>query len=178
MKNLSKFMSLVLRHAPETIGITLDEGGWVNIHQLIYGIKKMPGFEEVMVWDIEKVVREDKKGRYALKDREQMIRASQGHSVKVDLGLGAQIPPSRLYHGTPTKYADAIKADGLKKMARHHVHLSPDIATAKQVAERRGKAVILFVDASKMYSDGYEFFVSENGVWLTDHVPVEYLEIM
>lgn len=173
MKNLSRFLSLVLRHKPEEIGITLDANGWVDIDVLIKALNKSGG--NVTRNSINKTVQTDNKNRYSIQGNK--IRANQGHSVKVDLELAEIKPPQILYHGTPHKFVSVIMDEGLKKMKRHHVHLSSDTKTAEQVGTRRGEAVILIVDALKMHNDGYKFFHSENGVWLTDHVPSEYLEI-
>lgn len=173
MKNLSRFLSLVLRHKPEEIGIKLDQNGWVDIDVLIEALNKNGG--NVTRNSINKIVQTDNKNRYSIQDKK--IRANQGHSVKVDLQLSSAQPPRFLYHGTPSKFVQVIMEQGLKKMKRHHVHLSSDTKTATQVGARRGEAVILLVDALGMFNDGYDFFYSENGVWLTDHVPSEYLGI-
>lgn len=173
MKNLSRFLSLVLRHKPEEIGIKLDINGWVDIKVLIEALNKNGG--NVTRNSINKIVQTDSKNRYSIKDNK--IRANQGHSVKVDLGLISCTPPQILYHGTPSKFIDVIMREGLKKMARHHVHLSAEVKTAVQVGGRRGNAVILIIDSLKMFNDGHDFYVSENGVWLTDTVPIEYLGI-
>lgn len=175
MKNLSKFMSLVLRHKPEKIGITLNSSGWVDVESFLDGIRKEKYYELCTIDDIEKVVSEDSKGRYSLKDG--MIRANQGHSIKIDLKLKSKIPPPKLYHGTPEKFLKSIKKNGLKPMNRHHVHLSSDIETAKNVGERRGKSTVIEIDTMSMVRDNIKFYQSDNGVWLTDEVNPKYLII-
>ena len=173
-KDISKFLSLVLRHDPGKIGISLDENGWTDCRDLIasagrHGIK----FDyETLV----EVVRSNDKQRFSLSDDGKHIRANQGHSVTVDLALEPQVPPAMLYHGTVTKFVESIRANGLCKGERHHVHLSADRVTASQVGERRGKPVILSIRATEMFAAGHSFYVSENGVWLTDAVPPEFID--
>lgn len=170
-KALSKFMSLVLRHAPETAGLTLDPQGWVGIDDLVgaTAVRFGAGRE-----DIERVVRESDKQRFVIAgDR---IRANQGHSVKVDLGLAATMPPAELWHGTAASSQAGILADGLEKRSRQHVHLSADLDTARKVAMRRaGPWIILRIDAAAMQAAGLPFYRSENGVWLTEAVPPRFL---
>lgn len=169
--HISKFLSLVLRHKPETIGITLDSQGWANVNELLAGMQKQG--KKVTVKDLEQIVSEDSKGRYSLKDGK--IRANQGHSIKVDLELVAKQPPKDLFHGTPEKFVDVILKEGLKPMNRHHVHLSADVDTAQTVGARRGKPHIFTIKTAQMLADGFEFYQSENGVWLVDNVPPQYL---
>lgn len=167
----SKFMSLVLRHQPEKIGIKLDEAGWTDFDTLI---EKSPNWmtRQLTLQAIE----ENNKKRFALSEDGKRIRASQGHSVKVTLGYEATEPPEHLFHGSYPKVKETIQSDGLKKMQRHHVHLSSDPQTAHTVGLRRGGRPVMFtVQAGRMFKDGFEFFQSANGVWLTDHVPPEYL---
>jgi len=167
----SKFMSLVLRHKPEKIGITLDDQGWTDFNTLV---EKSPNWMTRQL--ILQAVAENNKKRFAMSEDGKRIRASQGHSVKVNLGYQPSEPPEYLYHGSYPKVREAIEREGLKKMERHHVHLSPDPQTAHTVGLRRGGRPIMFkVQAGRMFRDGFEFFVSDNGVWLTDHVPPEYL---
>ena len=166
----SKFMSLVLRHAPEKAGLTLDGGGWAAIDALVAGSRGKLTHDAVMA-----AVRDNDKQRFAVSDDGARVRARQGHSVPVDLGLEAVEPPPTLYHGTVEKFMDAIGREGLTRQTRQHVHLSPDRDTATIVARRRGKPVILRVDAGAMHAAGHAFFLSENGVWLTDAVPPEFL---
>ncbi|MEU6404132.1 RNA 2'-phosphotransferase [Streptomyces sp. NPDC046985] len=168
---VSKYLSRHLRHQPERIGLTLDEGGWVGIDALI-AAAAAHGFRFSRA-ELDRVVADNDKQRFAIEgDR---IRASQGHSVEVDLGLAPATPPPYLYHGTVARCLDAIRAEGLRPMNRHDVHLSPDRETATRVGARRGRPVVLAVDASAMHRDGHTFCVSANGVWLTKKVPPHYL---
>lgn len=170
---VSKFLSKHLRHEPEALGITLAPGGWVAVDELLAGAMQS-GFT-IDPEELKQVVAESDKQRFAFDETGTRIRANQGHSTEVDLELPEAVPPNVLYHGTVEKFLAAILAEGLKKMARHHVHLSPDTATAVKVGERRGRPVILLVDAAAMHAAGYAFYASTNGVWLTDHVPPRYL---
>ena len=170
---ISKFLAKHLRHEPEALGLTLQPGGWVNIDDLITGAGKKG--VNLTIDLIEEVVEENDKQRFAIDDF-GCIRANQGHTTEVDLELYPRTPPDLLYHGTVGKCLDSIRADGLKKMKRHHVHLSKDEETAIKVGRRRGKPVVLKVDAKRMVEDGYEFLMSANGVWLTDHVPAAYIQ--
>lgn len=173
MKNRSKFLSLILRHKPETIGIKLDNNGWVMVSTLLKQMKNHG--KEISLGELIEVVETNDKKRFELSNDGLMIRASQGHSVKVDLDIKPQTPPTKLYHGTVEKFMDAISKNGLKKMNRHAVHLSEELETATKVASRRGKPIILKIDAEAMKNDGFEFFKSNNGVWLTNHVPTKYI---
>lgn len=169
-------MSLILRHKPEVIEITLDEHGWANVNDLIYGIRKNnPGFNMDI---LEQIVRTDSKQRYSFNDDKSLIRANQGHSVNVDVELKEKEPPEYLYHGTGEKYVESINQDGLIPKSRLYVHLSKDIKTAENVGKRHGKEVVYRINSGQMYRDGYKFYLSENGVWLTKEVPVKYLEIV
>lgn len=169
--DISKFMSYVLRHAPHEVGLHLDSEGWVPFSDLK---KVVLDRFDVSEADILEVIASNPKKRFTLMD--DRIRAAQGHSVAVDLALNASVPPSMLFHGTALESWPAIQTSGLKKMQRHHVHLSPDVETAKIVATRRkGDYIILEIDAARMHAEGHSFFVSDNGVWLTDHVPSQYL---
>jgi len=172
-KELSKFLSLILRHKPETIGIELDEHGWADVRELIDGIGKTYRFNMEM---LEKIVAEDEKQRYSFNLDKTLIRANQGHSINVDVELKKAIPPEILWHGTGEKYVSSILAEGLIPKSRLYVHLSKDYDTAVKVGSRHGKPVVFIVYAGRMAEDGYEFFLSENGVWLCRHVPKEYLE--
>jgi putative RNA 2'-phosphotransferase len=162
----------VLRHHPEEIGVTLDSAGWIDVHELLAALRKSG--RHVDRATLERLVEEgtDKK-RLELKDGR--IRAAQGHSIPVDLALEPAEPPATLYHGTVERVLDRIFADGLTPQARHHVHLSQDVPTATAVGTRRGKAVILTVDAAGMHAAGLVFYRAANGVWLTDAVPPAYL---
>jgi putative RNA 2'-phosphotransferase len=173
---VSKFMSLVLRHEPEKVRLTLGPGGWVMIDDLLTGSAKA-GFHFTRD-EIESVVRACDKQRFAIDETGTRIRANQGHSTEVDLQLESAEPPAELFHGTAERNLDAVLRDGLFKMARHHVHLSPDTHTATKVGQRHGKPVILVIDAKKMGVEGHVFFRSTNGVWLVDHVPPQYLRVM
>lgn len=173
-KNISKFLSLVLRHQPETIDLALDANGWANVEELIAKCEKHNHtFSED---ELKEIVFTNDKKRFSFNDDETQIRANQGHSIDVDLALNPATPPSFLYHGTVAKFLENIRQDGLLKMNRQHVHLSKDKETAIKVGSRRGSPVILVVNSFRMHEDGFVFFISENGVWLTDHVPVKYIE--
>ena len=169
----SRFISLILRHKPETIGITLDEHGWANVEELIAGVnKKYPIDMQIL----EKIVNDDDKNRYSFNGDKTMIRANQGHSIAVDVELKKLNPPDILYHGTGEKYVESIERQGLIRKNRLYVHLSNDIEIAKKVGKRHGKPVIYEIDCKKMIEDGIEFFKSENNVWLVESVPVKYLK--
>ncbi|MEU4463171.1 RNA 2'-phosphotransferase [Streptomyces sp. NPDC024017] len=168
---VSKYLSKHLRHQPERIGLTLDEAGWVEIDTLITAAATH-GFRFTRD-ELDRVVATNDKRRFAIEGTR--IRASQGHSVEVDLGLSPAAPPAFLYHGTIAGHLDAIRAEGLRPMNRHAVHLSPDRETATRVGARRGRPVVLAVDAGAMHRDGHVFQVSANGVWLTQAVPARYL---
>lgn len=170
---LSKFLSLVLRHKPEAIGLVLDSSGWVPVADLL---KAMAAHgKSVSLSELQAVVANSEKKRFAFSEDSKMIRASQGHSVEVSLGYESAKPPERLYHGTASRFVDSIRAQGLLKRQRHHVHLSSSIETASSVGARYGKLVLLEIDSGSMFVDGYAFYLSDNGVWLTDHVPVKYI---
>lgn len=173
-KKISKFLSLVLRHDPDRIGIELDPHGWTDCGLLIdAACRNGVRLDHALLLEI---VRSSDKQRFALNDDQTRIRANQGHSVEVDLSLKPVTPPAALFHGTVDKFIDSIRETGITKRQRHHVHLSPDIDTAVKVGERRGRPVILKIDAKRMHESGREFFMSGNGVWLTDHVPVEFVD--
>jgi len=170
----SKFLSLVLRHEPELLGLTLDEAGWVSVDLLLRACAARG--RHISRQDLERIVATNDKKRFALSDDGRRIRANQGHSVEVKLGLEPQPPPEHLFHGTASRFIEAIRAEGLQKQARHHVHLSADIAIASAVGQRHGKSVILTVLAGEMHRQGHAFYRSENGVWLADSVPIEFLQ--
>lgn len=172
----SKFMSLVLRHKPQEIGLSLDEYGYINTSDLIKGMNKK-GYK-VTITDIEEIVIHDDKQRYSFNDDETKIKANQGHSIKVNLELVPIKPQNVLYHGTAIRFIDDICRDGIKKQSRQYVHLSADMETATKVGKRHGKLVILLVDSERMYKDGYKFYLSDNKVWLTDYVPPKYLKVV
>ena len=176
LTNLSRYMSLILRHKPEVIGISLDEHGWANVDELIAGIaQNNPGFNMDI---LKEIVRTDGKQRYSFSADETLIRANQGHSIPVDVELEEKEPPEYLYHGTGEKYVSSINEIGLIPKSRLYVHLSQDTETATKVGKRHGKEVIYQVAAGQMYRDGYPFFLSVNGVWLTKQVPIQYLELL
>ncbi|MCM1165728.1 MAG: RNA 2'-phosphotransferase [Lachnospiraceae bacterium] len=175
LKKTSIFISLILRHKPETIGISLDEHGWADVEELIGGINKTKDYALDME-TLEEIVRTDNKQRYSFNEDKTLIRANQGHSVNVDVELKEAEPPEQLFHGTGERFAAAIRAEGLKPMSRLYVHLSKDRETAVKVGSRHGKPHIFFVHSGKMYRQGYKFYISENGVWLTKSVPPEFLE--
>lgn len=168
----SKFVSLILRHKPETIGIQLDEHGWANVEELIAGISKT---HEINREILEEIVRTDNKQRFTFNEDKTKIRANQGHSIPVDVELPEEVPPDRLWHGTGEKYVSSIDQQGLIPKSRLYVHLSADAATATKVGLRHGKPVLYIVKTKEMHDDGYKFYLSKNGVWLTKEVPVKYL---
>jgi len=170
----SKFLSLVLRHQPEVIGIELDQNGWVNVDELLSALARKG--REMSIETLRQVVRENDKQRFSFSEDDKRIRANQGHSVEIDLGYRPATPPKLLLHGTPQQFVRPIADSGLKKMNRHHVHLHVDVETSKAVGRRRGKPVLLKIRALDMHKAGFEFFVTPNDVWLTDRVPVEYIE--
>jgi putative RNA 2'-phosphotransferase len=170
---VSKCVSKYLRHEPEALGLTLEPGGWVPVADLLAGAAKI-GFP-ITREELDQVVAENDKQRFSFDDTRTKIRANQGHSTEVDLQLRVVEPPGQLFHGTVGKFLDAILAEGLKKMDRHDVHLSKDVETATKVGQRRGKPVILVIESGQMAADGFKFRVSDNGVWLTDHVPPKYI---
>jgi len=171
---LSKFLSFVLRHRPGVIGLELDEHGWALIDVLLD--RCHASGRAMSRAELDEVVARCPKHRFAISDDGERIRASQGHSVPVDLDYEPAEPPEVLFHGTGAASLEAIRAGGLQRMKRHHVHLSPDDETAVNVGSRRGDALVLRVRAGEMSRDGFVFFVSANGVWLTEQVPVEYIE--
>ena len=170
---VSKFLSKHLRHDPGGIGLTLEAGGWVTVDALLEGCRRagVPLTRD----DLAEIVASSDKQRFAFDETGDRIRANQGHSVEVDLQLDPAEPPAVLYHGTGSASVEAILRDGLRKMRRHHVHLSPDVDTATRVGARHGRPAILTVDAAAMRRAGHVFYVSANGVWLTDEVPPQYL---
>lgn len=172
---LSKYLSLILRHKPHVIGIELDRHGWDNVSEVVEGIAKTREFSLDI---LEEIVRTDDKQRYSFNDDHTKIRANQGHSIKVDLGLVSKEPPSVLYHGTSEKSLRGILENGILPMSRQYVHLSKDIDTASAVGKRHGKPTVLRVNARLMYADGYNFYMSENGYWLTDKVPYRYCTLV
>ena len=174
-KNTGKFISLVLRHKPDVIGLTLDEHGWADVQELIAGINQS-GDHMLDMEILEEIVRSDEKQRYSFNDDHTLIRANQGHSIPVDVELEEKTPPDILWHGTGEKYVVSIDAQGLIPKSRLYVHLSSDRETARKVGSRHGQPVIYDIDCRQMAADGYRFFESANHVWLTKEVPVRYLK--
>lgn len=168
----SRFLSYVLRHRPDEIGLVLDREGWVAIDELLAALAAHGRALDRA--DLETIVRESDKQRFAI--RGDRIRASQGHSVRVDLALPPSEPPAILYHGTVRGVLEAIRREGLIRGSRTHVHLSADVETAAKVGARRGKPVILKVDAAAMHREGHRFFRSDNGVWLIEAVPPRFIK--
>lgn len=170
--NKSKYISLLLRHKPENANLTLDDEGWCDVSQLCTNI-------DITFEELEEIVDTNNKKRFAFNADKTKIRASQGHSLEVDLKMPAIQPPRILYHGAKLKDMPSIHKTGLQKMNRQHVHLTDDIDTAKNVANRRpGESVILKINSGLMYFNGDKFFKSENGVWLTDNVPIKYINVL
>ena len=170
----SKYISLILRHKPEEAGITLDKNGWANVDNLVHGVSlKFPGFDRNI---LEAIVSTDEKQRYSFNEDHTLIRANQGHSIQVDVELERVDPPEYLYHGTATKYMDSIYDHGLIPKSRLYVHLSKTPATAIEVGKRHGKPVIYRIRTKDMHHDGFIFYKSANGVWLTKEVPTKYME--
>lgn len=170
---ISKYLSKHLRHTPERIGLALEAGGWVNVDDLLAACA-VHQFAVTRA-ELEQVVAASDKQRFAFDATHTRIRANQGHSVSIDLQLESQTPPDVLYHGTGEKSVSAILQSGLLKMARHHVHLSTDIETARKVGMRHGRPAIFTIDAAAMQEAGFVFYCSENGVWLVEQVPPQYL---
>ncbi|MFT3978998.1 MAG: RNA 2'-phosphotransferase [Ferruginibacter sp.] len=173
LKSASKFLSLILRHQPQLIGLTLDENGWADVDELLDKIKEHG--EDLSKGLLETIVVTNDKKRFAFNKDHSRIRASQGHSVGIDLALKPQSPPDILWHGTIKNFIPLIQQNGLVKMNRQHVHLSADEDTAKKVAGRRGKPVLLAIRAKEMSDKGCSFYLSENGVWLTDGVSPSFI---
>jgi putative RNA 2'-phosphotransferase len=173
---ISKYLSKHLRHEPERLGLELLDGGWIDINTLIIAATK-DGFEFDRS-DLEAVVKTSDKQRFAIDDSGNLIRANQGHSIPIDLQLLAQTPPVTLYHGTHINAIEIIRVAGLKKMSRHHVHLTADINLAHQVGARRGQSAVFTIDTQAMDRDGYDFYQTVNHVWLVDRVPPNYLQLL
>ncbi len=175
-KNISKFISLVLRHNPGAAGIRLDEHGWADVRELIRGVNETGRVLDVDM--LKEIVRTNDKKRFAFNEDCTKIRANQGHSIQVDVELTETDPPDVLYHGTATRFLGSIlnKREGLKSGSRLYVHLSGDYQMAVKVGQRHGVPAVLKVDARQMARDGYVFYLSENGVWLVKEVPEKYLE--
>ncbi|NVM74669.1 putative RNA 2'-phosphotransferase [Duganella sp. SG902] len=174
LESTSKFLSLILRHAPETIGIQLDANGWADVAELLE--KAAQHGKPITRELLNEVVATSDKKRFAFSADEQSIRANQGHSVAaVDLELRPTPPPPVLYHGTASRFVDSIKATGLRSQSRNHVHLSSQMETAVSVGKRHGSPVVLTIQAQAMHAQGHPFYLSENGVWLTADVPAAFI---
>lgn len=173
---LSVFISLILRHNPDAVGISLDEHGWANVDELIAGINETGRMIDLHT--LEFIVDSDEKQRYSFNGDKTLIRANQGHSVLVDVELEESEPPAELYHGTAKRFLDAIKEEGLRSQSRLFVHLSHDYDTAVKVGKRHGTPIVLKIDAKRMNAAGEKFYLSQNGVWLTNGVKAEYIEVM
>ena len=168
----SRFLAMVLRHKPPAVGIELDAHGWADVSAIVMAFSKMGVFTLAM---LKEIVRDDEKKRYSFNEDGTKIRANQGHSVKVDVELVEAVPPAVLYHGTGIKYVESIDKEGLLPRQRLYVHLSSDVETAMKVGKRHGKPFVYEVLAGEMARDGYKFYLSANGVWLTKCVPVKFL---
>lgn len=173
LRRISKTLSYHLRHRPDELGLTLGPGGWVPVADLLAALAARG--KAITHAELAEVVARNNKQRFAFDAGGTMIRASQGHSVEVDLELEPVTPPETLYHGTSAGLVATILREGLRKMRRHHVHLSADVATAQNVGARHGPPAVLLVDAAAMHAAGHSFYRSANGVWLADAVPPEYL---
>ncbi|HRQ42590.1 MAG TPA: RNA 2'-phosphotransferase [Chloroflexota bacterium] len=173
---ISKFLSLVLRHRPEKIGLRLDEAGWTPVADLLQACNRH-GFA-LSLAELQAVVANNDKARFSFNEDGSLIRANQGHSIAVNLGYEPVAPPEYLFHGTAVRFLAAIQIQGLLKAQRHHVHLSPDVTTARQVGQRHGREIILKVHSGAMHRDGHTFYRSANGVWLVEAVPPCYLEVI
>ena len=173
LNKTSRFISMILRHKPEVIGITLDEHGWADVSELIEGVNKVHPLD---METLEEIVRTNEKQRFSFNEDKTKIRANQGHTIPVDVELEEKEPPEFLYHGTADKYVESIDCTGLEPRQRLYVHLSTDKETAAKVGQRHGKPVVYRVNSGQMAKDGYRFYLSVNGVWLTKAVPVKYLE--
>ncbi|EGT5015199.1 RNA 2'-phosphotransferase-like protein (plasmid) [Clostridioides difficile] len=172
---LSVFISLILRHKPETIGIKLDDYGYADVNELIEKINNTG--RNINIEILEQIVKEDNKQRYSFNEDRSKIRANQGHSINVNVELRELEPPRFLYHGTATRFLDNIKKEGIVSKSRLYVHLSNDIDTAVKVGKRHGVPVVLKINTGKMYENGYKFYLSENNIWLCKYIPFEYVEI-
>ena len=172
-KKLSKFLSYVLRHHPELINLNLDENGWANVDELIS--KSTNDSQGFTFEELDEIVQTNEKKRFAFNEDKTRIRASQGHSIEINLALISQQPPEFLYHGTALNNIESILEKGIEKRSRQYVHLSQDKETATNVGMRHGKPIILTIKTKVMIDDGIEFYLSDNEVWLTDFVDVKYI---
>lgn len=173
LNKTSRFISMILRHKPGVIGIPLDEHGWANVSELVEGVNKVHPLD---METLEEIVRTNEKQRFSFNEDKTKIRANQGHTIPVDVELEEKDPPEVLYHGTGEKYVESIDSTGLEPRQRLYVHLSTDKEMAVKVGQRHGKPVVYRVNSGQMAKNGYVFYLSVNGVWLTKAVPVQYLE--
>ncbi|MGN1457820.1 MAG: RNA 2'-phosphotransferase [Acutalibacteraceae bacterium] len=171
----SRFLSLILRHKPEVIGITLDEHGWADIDELIDGINTHDKKYNINREILNQIVETDEKQRYAISSDGKLIRANQGHSIPVDVELKETEPPEELFHGTAERFSKSIEQQGILPQSRLYVHLSKDVQTAEKVGMRHGKPIVYRVNSGEMFRQGYKFYISLNGVWLTKNVPPQFL---
>lgn len=176
MVRISKYLSKYLRHQPQQLGLELESGGWVRVDTLLAACAR-EGMR-ITREDLDEAVARNNKQRFGFDESCERIRAKQGHSVAVDLQLDPRLPPEVLYHGTGREAVGPIMREGLRKMRRHHVHLSPDVGTAMVVGKRHGPPVVFAVDAAAMQADGHVFYRSDNGVWLVDSIPPQYLHLL
>ena len=176
LDKLSKFLSLILRHKPEAANIELDEHGWANIEDLIIGVNQTG--RKINLEILEEIVAADQKQRYSFNADKTLLRANQGHSIPVDVELTEQKPPEFLYHGTAERFLGSIMTEGLKPMSRLYIHLSKDIETACKVGKRHGTPAVLQINSKKMHQDGYKFYLSANGVWLTKQISPIYFTLI
>ncbi|MDB4275021.1 RNA 2'-phosphotransferase [Akkermansiaceae bacterium] len=172
-KKVSRILSLVLRHDPKSIGLTLDENGWVPLADLVTGLQK--DGKKIDQEIVERVVANSDQQRFAISEDGLLIRANQGHSVDVKLELEEKEPPTWLFHGTSLRALTVIEGQGIHKQERDYVHLSADQSTARKCAQRKGKPVVIEVASKLMHKNGHVFYQADNGVWLTDHIPPDYM---
>ena len=175
MSRASRTLSRILRHSPQEAGLTLAQGGWVRVDDLLAGLRRMG--QRMSREELDQIVAENDKSRFTLSEDGTRIRAAQGHSVEVDLQLAPAVPPPVLFHGTARASLQAVLVEGLKPMRRQHVHLSPDVETAQRVGERHGRPVVLRVDTAALHAEGQLFWRADNGVWLTDRGPAAHLAV-
>jgi putative RNA 2'-phosphotransferase len=173
LTQISKFLSYILRHKPDAIGIKLDPNGWASVDELL--LKSRDSGTEISREDFFAVVEQNDKKRFSLSDDKQQIRAAQGHSIGIDLALEPQTPPEHLFHGTATRFLESIMKKGINSGARQKVHLSLNEETALKVGQRHGKPIVLMIKALEMHRQGFKFYLADNGVWLTDIVPTEFI---
>ena len=172
----SIYISLILRHKPQVINKSIDEFGYMKVNELLEGMNST-GYT-ITERDLNRIIEEDDKQRYSFNNSKDKIRANQGHSIKVNLGLQPIDPPNILYHGTCKRVENIILSEGIKKMARQYVHLSKDIETARKVGLRHGEFLIFKVNTIQMFLDGYKFYLSDNDVYLTNYVPSKYISVV